>query len=406
LRYRWLRHGQVSGGLGHAAELRQGLERMEIPQPELLPDAAVPIQFPLCHKLILYPDFNFDNSAAAVAGENGPGPYSGDHSMFHFLHRRCLPALIVAGLTIHAPSASADGYPERPVRVIVPFAPGGPAEVLARLIAEKLSLRFHQQFYVENQPGAGGNFGIAAGARANPDGYTVTVVGPSFVVNPSLYGKVPYDPVKDFAPVTLAATSANVLVVHPSIGARTVQELVAVLKANPAKHSFAHPGVGTTAQLAGEMFRRTQSVDIVPVSFSGSAPAIQSALGGHTGLAFTVITPAIPYVKDGTLRGIAVTTPRRSPALPQVPTMTEAGIPDQDSDTLLGVLVPAQTPEPIVARLHDGVAEAVRQIDGEGKLAALGFEPVANTPAEFGARIKADIAKWARVIEEAHIKAP
>jgi tripartite-type tricarboxylate transporter receptor subunit TctC len=314
------------------------------------------------------------------------------------LRRRVLPVLALAAFTVYASLASAGAYPEKPVHVIVPFAPGGPADVLARLIAEKLSLRLGQRFYVENQPGAGGNLGMAAAARANPDGYTIIVVGPSFVVNPSLFAKIPYDPIRDFSPVTLAAVSANVLVVHPSIGANTVKELVAFLKANPAKHSFAHPGIGTTAQLAGEMFRRAQSVDMVAVSFNGSAPAIQSALGGHTGLAFTVITPAVPYVKEGTLRGLAVTTLKRSPALPDVPTMTEAGFPDQDSDTLLGVLVPSRTPESIIAKLHEEVADAVSNLDNEGKLAALGFDPVVNTPAEFTARIRADIAKWAGVI--------
>jgi len=325
--------------------------------------------------------------------------------MFAFL-RRSFSALAFAAFAIYPTLAIAGDYPEKPVRVIVPFAPGGPADVLARLIAEKLSLKLGQQFYVENQPGAGGNIGMAAGAHANPDGYTITVVGPSFVVNSSLFAKIPYDPFKDFSPVTLAAVSANVLVVHPSIAAKTVKELITFLKANPAKHSFAHPGIGTTAQLAGEMFRRAQGADIVPVSFNGSAPAIQSALGGHTGLAFTVITPAIPYVKAGTLRGLAVTTTKRSSALPDVPTMTEAGFPDQDSDTLLGVLVPARTPELVIAKLHQEIAGAVRQLNDEGKMAALGFEPVVNLPNEFAARIKADITKWARVIEDAHIKAP
>jgi tripartite-type tricarboxylate transporter receptor subunit TctC len=320
--------------------------------------------------------------------------------------RGSLSALMLAALAAHSSVASAGDYPEKPVRVIVPFAPGGPADVLARLIAEKLSLRLGQQFYVENQPGAGGNLGMAAAARANPDGYTMIVVGPSFVVNPSLFPKIPYDPVKDFSPVTLAAISANVLVVHPSIPAKAVGELVAFLKANPGKHSFAHPGVGTTAQLTGEMFRRAQNIDIVPVSFNGSAPAIQSTMGGHTGLAFTVITPAVAHVKGGTLRGLAVSTPKRSAALPEVPTMAEAGFPDQVSDTLLGVLVPTGTPQPVISKLHQEVAAAVRQLDNEGKMGALGFEPVGNTPAEFAVRIKGDIAKWAGVIEAAQIKAP
>jgi tripartite-type tricarboxylate transporter receptor subunit TctC len=314
--------------------------------------------------------------------------------------------LISVTLTFHLPAAHAGDYPERSVRMIVPFAPGGPADVLARLIAEKLSLRLGQQFYVENQPGASGNLGMAAGARAKPDGYTISVVGPSFVVNPSLFVKIPYDPLKDFSAVTLAAIAANVLVVHPSISANTVKELVALLTANPAKHSYAHPGIGTTAQLAGEMFKRTQGVDLVPVSFNGSAPAIQSVLGGHTALAFTVITPAVAHIKERKLRGLAVTTSRRSSALPDVPTMTEAGFPDQNSDTLLGVLVPARTPELIIAKLHEEIAVAVRQLDKEGKMAALGFEVVVNTPAEFSARIKADIAKWAGVIAAAQIKMP
>ncbi len=323
--------------------------------------------------------------------------------MFLFL-RGAFP--LFAALAAHASLASAGAYPEKPVHVIVPFAPGGPADVLARLIAEKISIRLGQQFYVENQPGAGGNLGMAAGARANPDGYTITVVGPSFVVNPSLFHKVPYDPVKDFSPVTLAAVSANILVAHPSVPANTVQELVAFLKATPGKHSFAHPGIGTTAQLSGEMFKRGQSVDIVPVSFNGSAPAIQSALGGHTTLAFTVITPAISYVKNGNLRGLAVTTSTRSSALPEVPTMAEAGIPDQVSDTLLGILVPSRTPEPIIITLHAAIADAIRKLDNEGKLAALGFDPVVSTPAEFAARIRSDVAKWAGVIKVAQIKGP
>ncbi|MGC1094058.1 MAG: tripartite tricarboxylate transporter substrate-binding protein, partial [Pseudolabrys sp.] len=210
--------------------------------------------------------------------------------------------------------ARAQTYPVKPVRVIVPFAAGGPTDVFARLIALSLSRALGQQFYVENQPGAGGNLGMGAGARAAPDGYAITIVSTSFVVNPSLYAKIPYDPLKDFAPVTLAAASPNVLVIHPSIPANNVKELVAFLNANPAKYSIAHPGVGTTSQLSGEMFKHTQDLDLVSVPFNGSAPAIQSALAGHTPIAFTVLTPAVPQVKEGKLRALAVTTPKRSPA--------------------------------------------------------------------------------------------
>jgi len=287
----------------------------------------------------------------------------------------------------------------------VPFAAGGPTDVFARLITLNISRKLGQQFYVENQPGAGGNLGMGAGARAAPDGYTVCVVSTSFVVNPSLYAKIPYDPLKDFAPVSLAATSPNVLVVHPSIPANSVKELVTFLKANPGKHSFAHPGVGTTSQLSGEMFRHSQGLDLVSVPFGGSAPAIQSALAGHTPIAFVVLTPTVSQVKEGKLRALAVTTPKRSPALPDVPTMAEAGLPGQESDTMQGVLVPAGTPQPVIALLQREIGKAMAEPEAAQKLETLGFEAIASTSEEFSARIRADIPKWAKVIETAHIKA-
>jgi tripartite-type tricarboxylate transporter receptor subunit TctC len=322
------------------------------------------------------------------------------------LPRRQFLSLAASAVTLLAMplSGRAQSYPTRPVRVIVPFAPGGPSDVLARLLAQKLSQTLGQQFYVENQPGAGGNLGMAAGARAAPDGYTITVIGTSFVVNPSLYPKIPHDPAKDFAPVTLAAVSPNVLVVHPSIPAKSVRDLIEFLRANPGKYSYAHAGNGTTPQLSGEMFRRSQNLDIVPVPFGGSAPAIQSTLGGHTPIAFTVLTPAVPQVKEGLLRALAVTTPKRSPALPDVPTLAEAGLQDQEADTILGILVPARTPQEIVTLLHREIAGAMKQPDAAEKLAALGFDTVASSPDEFAARIASDIPKWAKVIRAAQIK--
>jgi tripartite-type tricarboxylate transporter receptor subunit TctC len=301
--------------------------------------------------------------------------------------------------------AWAETYPTRPVRMIVPFAPGGPVDVLTRLIAQKLTQSLAQQFYVENQAGAGGNLGMGAGARAAPDGYTITVVSTSFLVNPSLYPKIPYDPRKDFAPVTLAAVSPNVLTIHPSIPANNVKELIAFLKANPGKYSFAHAGKGTTPQLSGEMFKRSQDLDIVGVAFNGSAPAIQSALGGHTPIAFTVLTPAVPQIKEGLLRALAVTTPKRSPAVPDVPTLAEAGLLDQEADTIVGILVPSGTPQSIVASLHGAIVGALGPPDAAEKLVALGFEAIASTPDEFAARIATDIPKWANVIRAANIKA-
>jgi tripartite-type tricarboxylate transporter receptor subunit TctC len=237
---------------------------------------------------------------------------------------------------------------------------------------------------------------MASGARATPDGYTITVVGTSYVVNPSLYGNIPYDPYKDFAPVTLAAISPNVLVVHPSLPVKNVAELIAFLRANPGKYSFAHSGVGTTPQ--------SQGLDIVAVPFGGSGPAIQSAVAGHTPIAFTVLTPAVPQVKEGTLRALAVTTASRSPALPDVPTLAEAGLANQEADTILGILVPANTPKEIIELLYVGVRDAMLETGMKESLATLGFEPVVNTPDEFSVRIRADIAKWSKIIEAAHIK--
>lgn len=310
-----------------------------------------------------------------------------------------------AAALLAGPSAArAEAYPTRAVRVIVPFAPGGPADVLARLLTQKLSLALGQQFYVANQGGAGGNLGMGAGARAEPDGNTITIVSTSYVVNPSLYPTIPYDPDKDFAPVTLAAISPNVVVVHPSVAARDIKELIAFLKANPGKYGFAHAGNGTTPHLSGEMFKHSQGLDIVPVPFSGSAPAVQAVLAGHTPVGFTVLTPAVPHVREGKLRALAVTTPKRSAALPDVPTLVEAGLPDQEADTMLGVVVPARTPPVVIALLHREIAAALAQPDVAEKLVALGFEAVASTPDEFAARIRTEIPKWAKVIRATGIK--
>ena len=319
--------------------------------------------------------------------------------------RRFLVLTASAAAVPFARTAKAQIYPARPVRVIVPFSPGGPTDVFARIVAENLSRSLGQQFYIENQPGAGGNFGMGIGAHASSDGHTVVVVSTSYVVNPSLYAKIPYDPFKDFAPVTLAAATPNVVLVHPSIPVTTVKELITFLKENNGKYSYAHSGTGTTSHLSGEMFRLSQDLDLVPVPFTGAAPAVQSVLGGHTPIAFTVLTPAIPQVREGKLRALAVTTPKRTPALPDVMTMAEAGLPGQESDTMSGVVVPAHTPPPIIELLHREIGKAMAEPEVVQKLETLGFEAIASTPEQFSARIRADIPRWAKVIEVAHIKA-
>jgi tripartite-type tricarboxylate transporter receptor subunit TctC len=317
---------------------------------------------------------------------------------------RLIVVLAVSIVLACGPAGAESTYPSKPVRLIVPFAPAGPTDVFARLLAQKLSAKLGQQFFVENQAGAGGNLGMGNAARAAPDGYSVVFVSTSYIVNPSLFAKIPYDPYKDFAPVTLAAVSPNLLSVHPSIPAHNVKELVAFLKANPGKYGFASAGLGTTPHLSGELFKLSQQVDLVHVPFNGSGPAIQSALAGHTPIAFTVITPAVPQVKAGTLRGLAVTTPKRSPALPEVPTLAEAGLPDQEADTMQGILVPAGTPKEIIALLHREIVDAMAQPDVKEKMVSLGFETVASTPEEFAARVRVEIPKWGKVIRDASIK--
>jgi tripartite-type tricarboxylate transporter receptor subunit TctC len=320
------------------------------------------------------------------------------------MRRRAFLAML-GGAAVGWPlRAQAQAYPTRPVRIIVPFAPAGPTDVFARLLVPKLSENLGQQFYVENQAGAGGNIGMGNAARAAPDGHTIVFVSTSFIVNPSLFAKIPYDPLKDFAPVTLAAISPNVLTVHPSIPAKDVKELIAYIKANPGKLSFASAGLGTTPHLSGELFRLSQGLDLVHAPFNGSAPAIQSTMGGHTPIAFTVLTPAVPQVKEGTLRALAVTTARRSPALPDVPTLGEAGLPDQEADTMQGILVPAGTPKAIIDLLQREIVKVMALPDIRERMEALGFEPVASTPEEFAARIATEIPKWAKVIRDAHIK--
>jgi len=315
---------------------------------------------------------------------------------------RTLGALAALFLGVGLAPASA-AYPDKPVKVIVPFAAGGPTDVMARLIAQKLSESLKQQFYVENRAGAGGNIGMAEAGRAAPDGYTILVASSSFVVNPSLYAKNPYNVFKDFAPVTLAAASPNILVVNSSFPAKSVKELIDILKKEPGKYTIANPGIGTTPQLAAELFKLSLKLDATSVPFNGAGPAIQSAVAGHTPIAFTALPPTSPQVKAGTLRGLAVTSAKRSPALPDVPTLKEAGINDQESETMQGVLAPAGTPKEIVALLNKEIAKAMALPDVKAKCAQLGFDPVANSPEQFAAYIKKEVDKWGRVIKDAKI---
>lgn len=307
-------------------------------------------------------------------------------------------------LALIAGAAHAQGtYPNKSVRLVVGFTAGGPSDVIARIVAQKVSEAWGQQVYVENLPGAGSNIASAQVAKAAPDGYTVMVISTGFIVNASLYAKIPYDPVKDFTPVTLVAVSPNVLVVNPSVPAKTVLELVDEIRKSPGKYSFAGPGIGSTPHLSGELFKLKFNLDLVHVPFGGAGPAIQSTLAGHTQIAFTALPPAMQQIQSGALRGLAILADKRVAALPDLPTMAEAGVPDQEADTLTGIVMPAGTPKAIVDKWQQEVAKMVRSPDVADKLAALGFLPVANTPDEFAKRIDVELKKWAKVIHDAKI---
>jgi tripartite-type tricarboxylate transporter receptor subunit TctC len=300
-------------------------------------------------------------------------------------------------------TAFAAGFPDHPVKVVVPFAAGGPTDVMARLVAQKLGEKLGQQFYVEDVAGAGGNIGTFNVARAAPDGYTILFASSSYVVNPSLYKNCPYDPYKDFEPVILAAITPNILIVNPSVEAKTAKELIGLIKANPNKFTFASPGLGTTPDLASDLFKVTYKLDFVIAPYKGGGPAAQAVLANEVPASFVAMTPTTGFVKSGKLRALAVTTKKRSTALPEVPTLAEAGVTGQESETMQGVFVPKGTPKEIVALLHKEIAAIVSDTEMKAKMAPLGFEPDGGSSAEFAAYIKAEVEKWKKVIADAKI---
>jgi tripartite-type tricarboxylate transporter receptor subunit TctC len=313
---------------------------------------------------------------------------------------------IVAAIIVLAGIAPALGqsYPTRPVRMVVGFPPGGPTDVIARVVAQKLSDSLGQQFVVENIGGAGGNTASGQVARATPDGYTIMAISTGFMVNPSLYAKVPYDPIKDFTAVSLVAVSPNVVVVNPQVPAKTLPELVQLIKNNPGKYSYAGPGVGSTPHLGGELFRLTYKLDLVHVPFTGAAPAVQSTVGGHTPIAFTALPSSFAAIQAGQVRAIGIAATERAASVPDIATFAEQGVKDQEADTVTGIVAPAGTPKEIVELLSREIKKAAAQPDVRDKLTAMGFKPVASTPDEFGARIKLEIDKWGKVVRDANLK--
>jgi tripartite-type tricarboxylate transporter receptor subunit TctC len=252
-------------------------------------------------------------------------------------------------------------------------------------------------------PGAGGTLGVETAARAAPDGYTILVVSTGFIINPSMYSKIGYDPIKDFAPISLVATSPNVVTVNPAVPAKTLKELVDLVKANPGKYSYAQPATGSTPHLAGELFKQMFGLDLVMVPFNGAGPAVNSTMGGHTPIAFTALPPTIGDIQNGSLKGIAILAKQRVAALPDLPTNIEEGVPGLESDTLTGILAPAGTPSDIVDKWHAAIVKMAADPEIKKKLDALGFVPIADTPAEFSDRIKSEAARWDKVVKAANI---
>ena len=309
---------------------------------------------------------------------------------------------LIAGYTAHA-QAPKSTYPDHPVRMIVPFAASGPGDTFARLIAQKLSEQLGQQFFIVNRPGAGGNIGTEQAAHSPADGYTLLVGSSTVWVNEALYPDIPYDAVKDLDPIILAATTAEVLIVNPSVPAKNVQDLIALLRAGKY-NNFAQPGTGTSPDLSTELFKQSLHLDYVTVPFNGGGPMVESVVAGHTPIAFSALPAAMGQIQAGTLRPLAVTSAKRLSILPDVPTMAEAGVPGQEQEAPQCVWAPAGTPREIIDLLYREIAKAVATPEVKDKMAALGFVPATVTPGDLAALIRTDMPKWAKVIHDAGIK--
>jgi len=315
--------------------------------------------------------------------------------------RAVLFAMLVA---LASATAAQDQYPSRPIRLILPFPPGGSLDTVARVIGPPLGTSLGQPIVIENRSGASGNIGTEQVARAKPDGYTLLINTIPFVANASLYEHMPYDPLRDFAPVSLLCASPAVLIVHPSLPARSVAELLALAKAKPGALNYSAAGAGTNPHVAGELFNMLGNVDIVAVQYKGGGPSLLAALGGEVGITFPNISEAIPHAKAGRVIVLGVTGSRRSAALPDVPTIAEAGLPGYEFVTWHGVLAPKGTPAAVVSLLNAKLKETLAAPEQARLLEQMGFEIVASTPEEFAAHLKRESEKWGKVIRERHIR--
>jgi tripartite-type tricarboxylate transporter receptor subunit TctC len=303
-----------------------------------------------------------------------------------------------------AANAPSGQYPNHPIRLICPFAPGGGTDLTARAIAQKLTEAWGQSVIVDNRPGANGTIAVDIATKALPDGYTLTMISSSHSVNSSLY-KLPYDLTRDLAPITQATSQPYALVVNPSVPAKSVKELIALAKAKPDGVTYGSSGLGGLSHLSGALFASLAGIKMVHVPYKGGYPALNDVVGGQIQMLFSTLLQSDAMLKGGRVRALAVTTKKRSPAAPDLPTMQEAGVPGYEVAGWYGVLAPAKTPQPLIDRLNAEIVKGLKSPDVQSKLAADGSEAVGSTPAEFGAHIKSEIAKWAKVTREANIKA-
>jgi tripartite-type tricarboxylate transporter receptor subunit TctC len=316
-----------------------------------------------------------------------------------------IPAIVGLSATLALTPGAAQSYPSKPIRLIVPFPPGGPNDILGRVVAQKLTEQLGYQVVIDNRGGAGGIIGAELGARAAPDGYTLLLGGTaSMSINPGLHKTLPYDPIKDFSAVSLVGTAPSMLIAHPTVPIRTVKDLIKLAKAKPGQLNFASAGIGTPPHLAGELFKSMAGVDMVHVPYKGGGPALTDLLAGQVGLYFSGISSALPFVREGKLRGIAVTSAKRTAVVPDMPTIAESGLPGYEVGNWYAILAPAATPAAIVARLNAEINTALKVAEVRKRFLELAADPVGSSPAELGMYIRSEIAKWAKVIKLAGIK--
>ncbi|WP_076593650.1 tripartite tricarboxylate transporter substrate binding protein [Herminiimonas arsenitoxidans] len=302
-------------------------------------------------------------------------------------------------------SAIADSYPSRPVRLIVPYAPAGSADIVARRIADEWGKALGGSFYIENRAGAGGNLGVDVVAKAEPDGYTIGLQTVSLAINPSIFPKMPYDTLKDLAPISMVATSQHVLVVNTKFPAHTTKELLAKAKANPGKYNYGSAGAGSTFHMSAELFKAVADVDIMHVPYKGGGPALIDTIAGQVDMSFPVLSAAAPHVNAGKLIAIGVTGPNRSPLMPNVPTIAESGLPNYSFETWFIVFAPAATPKPLIDKLNASLVKALNTPALKDRMIKEGFDPAPSTPAQAQAKLTKELSSWAKLVKDKGITA-